>query len=74
MVKTSTIEKSQIDISDLGNPEQLKIVAYSDVFFGNLTDGDSQGDYILLFCLETMTSICLLPGNPSVLEESLKVL
>ena len=40
-------EKSRIDIPDLGNLEQLKIVAYSDASFGNLTDGGSQGGYIL---------------------------
>ena len=40
-------EKSQIDIPDLGNLKQLKIVAYSDASFGNLTYGGSQGSYIL---------------------------
>ena len=40
-------EKFQIDIPDLGNLEQLKIVAYSDASFGNLTDGGSQRGYIL---------------------------
>ena len=66
-------EKSQIDIPDLGNLEQLKTVAYCDASFGNLTDGGSQGRYIL-FWLETMTSICPLPGNQSILKESSKVL
>ena len=40
-------EKSQIDIPDLGNLKHLKIVAYSDASFGNLTDGGSQGGYII---------------------------
>ena len=40
-------EKSQIDIPDLRNLEQLKIVAYSDASFGNLIDGGSQGGYIV---------------------------
>ena len=66
-------EKSQIDIPDLGNLEQLKSIAHSDASFGNLTDGGSQGGYIL-FLLETMTSIFPWPGNPSVLEKSSKVL
>ena len=66
-------KKSQIDIPDLENLEQLKIVAYSDASFGNLTDGGSQRGYIL-FWLETMTSKCSLPGNPRILEKSSKVL
>ena len=73
MVKKAKKAKSQIDIPDLGKLVGLKIVAYSDASFSNLTDGDSQGGYIL-FWLETMTSICPLLGNPSVLEESSKVL
>lgn len=36
-----------MDIPDLGNQEHLKIVAYSDASFANLTDGGSQGGYIL---------------------------
>ena len=46
MVKKAKKEKSQIDIPDLGNLEQLKIVYYSDASFSNLTDGDWQGGYI----------------------------
>ena len=37
-------KKKKIDIPDLGNLEQLKIVASSDASF----DGGSQGDYTLL--------------------------
>ena len=73
VVKKQKKEKSKIDIPDLGNLEQLKIVAYSDASFGNLTEGGSQGGCVL-FWLETMTSICPLPCNPSILEESSKVL
>ena len=40
-------KKSQIDIADLGNLEQLKIVAISDTSFGNVTGGGSQGSNIL---------------------------
>ena len=42
-------EKSQIAIPDLENLEELKIVTYSNASFGNLTDGGSQGGYILFF-------------------------
>lgn len=47
VVKKAKKEKSQIDIPDLGNLKHLKIVAYSDASFANLTDGGSQGGYIL---------------------------
>ena len=47
LVKKAKKEKSRIDIPDLGNLEQLKIVANSDASFGNLTDGGSQGGYLL---------------------------
>lgn len=47
VVKKAKKEKSHIDIPDLGNLEHLKIIAYSDASFGNLTDGGSQGGYIL---------------------------
>ena len=40
-------KKSHINIPDLGNLKHLKIVAYSDASFGNLTDGSSQGGYII---------------------------
>ena len=73
VVKKAKKEKSQIDIPDLRNLEQLKIVAYNDASFSNLPDRGSQGGYIL-FLLETMTSISALLGNPSILEESSKVL
>ena len=43
----SKTEKSHIDIPDLGNLKHLKIVAYSDASFGNLTDRGSQGGYII---------------------------
>ena len=43
------VKKAKIDIPDLGNLEQLKIVAYSDASFGNLTDRSSQGGYILFW-------------------------
>ena len=46
VVKKAKKEKSQIDIPDLGNLEQLNI-ACSDASFGNLTDVGSQGGYIL---------------------------
>ena len=46
-VKKAKKEKSQIDIPDLGNPEHLQIVAYSDASFANLKDGGSQGGYII---------------------------
>ena len=49
VVKKAKKEKCQINIPDLGNLEQLKIVAYSDAPFGNLPDGCSQGGYILFF-------------------------
>ena len=47
VVKKAKKEKSHIDIPDLGNLKPLKIVAYSDASFGNLTDGGSQGGYII---------------------------
>ena len=47
LVKKQKKEKSRIDIPDLGNLEQLKIVAYSDASSSNLTDGSSQRGYIL---------------------------
>ena len=46
-VKKAKKEKSQIHIPNLGNPERLQIIAYSDASFANLTDGGSQGDYII---------------------------
>ena len=45
--KSKKKKKSQIDIPDLGNLEQLKVVAYNDASFGSLTDGSSQGGYAL---------------------------
>ena len=45
VVKKAKGEKSQIDIPNLGNLEQRKIVAYSDASFGNFTDGGLQGGY-----------------------------
>ena len=46
-VKKAEKEKSQIHIPNLGNPEFLQIIAYSDASFANLTDGGSQGNYII---------------------------
>lgn len=46
-VKRAKKEIYQIDISDLGNLQHLKIVLYSDVTFTNVTDGASQGRSIL---------------------------
>ena len=46
-LETAKKEELQIDISDLGNLEQLKIVVYNDASFGNLTDGGSKRGYIL---------------------------
>ena len=46
-VKKAKKEKSQILIPNLDNPELLQIIAYSDASFANLTDGGSQGDYII---------------------------
>ena len=48
VIQKAKKEKSQIDIPDLGNLEQLILFAYSDASFGNLTDGGSQGGYIFL--------------------------
>ena len=39
--------RSQIDIPDLGNLEQLKIVDYNDASFSNLTDWGFQRGYTL---------------------------
>ena len=47
--KAKKKEKSQIDIPVLGNLELLKIITYSDASFSNLTDGGSQGGYILFW-------------------------
>lgn len=47
VVKKAKKEKSQVDIPDLGDLSHLKIVAYSDASFANLTDGGSQGGYII---------------------------
>ena len=41
VVKKAKKEKSHIDIPDLGNLKHLKIGAYSDASFSNLTDGGS---------------------------------
>ena len=46
-VKKAKKEKCQIDIPDLGNPTSIQIVAYSDASFANLTDGGSQGGFII---------------------------
>ena len=47
VVKKVKKEKSQINILNLENFEYLKIVAYSDTPFANLTDKEFQGDYRL---------------------------
>ena len=47
VVKKAKKEKSHIDIPDLGNLKHLNIGAYSDTSFGNLTDGGSQGGYVI---------------------------
>ena len=46
-IKKAKKEKSQIHIPNLGNPKLLQIIAYSDASFANLTDGGSQGGYII---------------------------
>ena len=46
-IKKAKKEKSQVDIPDLGNPDHLRITAYSDASFANLNDGGSQGGYII---------------------------
>ena len=46
-IKKAKKEKSQIHIPNLGNPKLLQIIAYSDASFANLTDGVSQGGYII---------------------------
>ena len=47
-IKKAKKEKSQIHIPNLGNPKLLQIIAYSDASFANLTDGGSQGGYIII--------------------------
>ena len=46
-IKKAKKEKSQIHIPNLGNPKLLQIIAYSNASFANLTDGGSQGGYII---------------------------
>ena len=46
-IKKAKREKSQIYIPDLGNTELLQIIAYSDASFANLSNGGSQGGYVI---------------------------
>ena len=46
-IKKAKKEKSQIHIPNLGNPKLLQIIAYSNASFANVTDGGSQGGYII---------------------------
>ena len=47
--KKDNKEKSQIHIPNLGHHKLLQIIAYSDASFANLTDGGSQGRYIIFW-------------------------
>ena len=47
VIKKAKRVKSQLVIPDLGDLHDLKIVAYGDSSFSNLSDGGSQGGYII---------------------------
>ena len=42
--------KSCIEIPNLGNLENVRIMCFSDAFFANLKSGSSQGGLIIFLC------------------------
>ena len=62
LLKLAKEERLELTFPKLTSLEDIKLIVYQDASFGNLSDGASQGGFIIFFYVTRMIHVVLYPG------------